>query len=241
MILTFPKVIGLQDYKSITFHCCEIPSWQLSGIKLFPQYHGTTRQVRFHICYYLVSFTKIIIRVFRKHTNLATLYSPIYYCQLCIPLYITANSVFPYILLPTLYSPIYYCQLCIPLYICSFPLYLHQNDVSKGEIRTQGVNEDHISRLHALLDRLIFNGRAKTNFCLHSCTAESEKFYWWCVPFPIFRGESVVSPSCTGLSDSKGVPDASRPDNRWTQLTPTESVRKDFLYLTCACDICQIR
>ena len=55
----------------------------------------------------------------------------------------------------------HYCQLCIPICLQFSPL-LAPTDVSKLEIRNQGTHEDYISRLHALLDQLIFNYRAKT-------------------------------------------------------------------------------
>ena len=40
------------------------------------------------------------------------------------------------------------------------------NDISKCEIRNQGIHEDYISRLHTLLKYLIFNGRAKTKLAM---------------------------------------------------------------------------
>ena len=49
-------------------------------------------------------------------------------------------------------------------------------DVIKYEIRNQGVYEVYISRLNALLDQLVFNGRAKTNLAF--CIAETyEKLF----------------------------------------------------------------
>ena len=45
----------------------------------------------------------------------------------------------------------HYYQLCIPIYL-QFSSLFAPIDVSKCEIRNQGVHEDYISGLHALLD-----------------------------------------------------------------------------------------
>ena len=59
----------------------------------------------------------------------------------------------------------HYCQLCIPLCL-QFSSLFAPTDINKLEIRNQGTHEDYISRLHALLDQLIFNSRAKTKLAM---------------------------------------------------------------------------
>ena len=56
---------------------------------------------------------------------------------------VIANFVFPY------FSPLF-----------------ATNDVIKCEIRNQGIHDDYISRLHALCELFIFNGRAKTKLAM---------------------------------------------------------------------------
>ena len=57
------------------------------------------------------------------------------------------------------------CQLYIPIFL-QFSSVFIPTDVNKWEIRNQGVNEDYISRLYALLDWLIFNAKAKTKLAM---------------------------------------------------------------------------
>ena len=45
----------------------------------------------------------------------------------------------------------HYCQLCIPVHM-RFSHLFATNNVSKCEKRNQGIHEDYISRLHALLE-----------------------------------------------------------------------------------------
>ena len=59
----------------------------------------------------------------------------------------------------------HYCQLCIPIYL-QFSSLFAPTVVSKCEIRNQGVHEDYVSRLHALLEQLIFKARDKTKLAM---------------------------------------------------------------------------
>ena len=58
-----------------------------------------------------------------------------------------------------------YCQLCIPTYL-QFSSLFALTVFSKCEIRDQGVREDYISGLNALLKQLLFNGRAKMKLAM---------------------------------------------------------------------------
>ena len=59
----------------------------------------------------------------------------------------------------------HYCQLCIHIYL-QFSSLFAPTVLSKCEIRNQGVHEDYISRLNALLEYSSFNGRAKTKLAM---------------------------------------------------------------------------
>ena len=59
----------------------------------------------------------------------------------------------------------HYFQLCIPIYLWFFSLFF-PTDVRFLEIRSQGVYEDYVSKLNALLDWVILNGRAKTKLAM---------------------------------------------------------------------------
>ena len=59
----------------------------------------------------------------------------------------------------------HYCQLCISIYLQLSSLFV-PTVFSKCEFRNQGVHEDYMSRLNALLEWLIFNGRAKTKLAM---------------------------------------------------------------------------
>ena len=59
----------------------------------------------------------------------------------------------------------HYCQLCVAIYL-QFSSLFATNDTSNCEVRNQGIHEDYISRLHASLAQLIFNGRAKTKLAM---------------------------------------------------------------------------
>ena len=59
----------------------------------------------------------------------------------------------------------HYCQLCIPIYL-QFSCLFASTDVGKCEIRNLELYEDYIWRSNALLDQLIFNGRAKTKLAM---------------------------------------------------------------------------
>ena len=61
----------------------------------------------------------------------------------------------------------HYCQLCIPTSL-QFSSLFAPTDINKLEIRNQGTCEDYISRLHALLNQLIFNSKAKTKLAMLS-------------------------------------------------------------------------
>ena len=60
----------------------------------------------------------------------------------------------------------WHCQLCTPIYL-QFSSLFAITVVIKCKIRNQGVHEDYISRLHALLkNSYFFNGRAKTKLAM---------------------------------------------------------------------------
>ena len=59
----------------------------------------------------------------------------------------------------------HYCQLCIPNCL-QFSSLVVPIDINKLEIRNQGVKEDYISRLHTLLDQLIFTARVKMKLAM---------------------------------------------------------------------------
>ena len=55
----------------------------------------------------------------------------------------------------------HYCQLCVPTYLQFLSLFA-STDVSKCEIRNQGVHKGYILKLNITLNQFIFYGRAKT-------------------------------------------------------------------------------
>ena len=59
----------------------------------------------------------------------------------------------------------HYCQLRIRIPL-QFSSLFATNDISKCEIRKQGIHEDYISGSHALLEMFYFNGRAKTKLAM---------------------------------------------------------------------------
>ena len=58
-----------------------------------------------------------------------------------------------------------YCQLCIPIFL-QFSSPVVPTDISKCEIRNQGIYENYISWIQSLLDELILNGTAKTKLAM---------------------------------------------------------------------------
>ena len=72
-------------------------------------------------------------------------------------------------------------KLCIPLCL-QFSSLFAPTDVSKWENWNQGTHGDYISRVHALLDQLIFDGRVQTKLAMLPFLYQSafvKNSFWW--------------------------------------------------------------